>query len=130
MQIEMPARVANLKPFCSKRSANTTVSFKPHFLNDVLIKREISFFFKALFKLLNGNPLGKISDKRARPAVVSTIVVWGTNSPLSLSLVHSVRRTLILAVNSTTLASKARWISPILAKIMPSPLALMRSRVV
>ena len=69
---------------------------------------EISFFFKALFKLLNGKPLGKISDKRARPTVVSTIDVWGMNSPLSLSLVHSVKRTLILEVNSTTLASNAR----------------------
>ena len=62
---------------------------------------EISFFLSALFMWLNGRPLGRISDIRARPTVVSTRLVEGSNSPESLFLVHSVRRTLILAASST-----------------------------
>ena len=91
---------------------------------------EISFFFKALFKWLNGKPLGKISDKSARPTVVSTSEALLENSPVSLSLAHSVMRTVTLAVSSTTSASSARCTSPMSANTKPSPLPLMRSRVV
>ena len=85
--IEMPARVASRKPACSSLSAKITVSFRPHLRNDALMRREISFFFSALLRLANGRPLGRISDSSARPTVVSTSVVVGVNSPLSLSLV-------------------------------------------
>ena len=128
--IEMPALVASRKPFCSSLSANTTVSFRPHLRNEMLMSLEISFFFNALLRLENGRPLGRISDSSARPTVVSTMDVDGTNSPVSLSLFHSVMRTLTLAVSTTWSASSARCTSPTSAKIMPSPLALVRSRVV
>ena len=129
MAIEIPARVAKRKPFCNSLSANTTVSFKPHLRNDTLMSLEISFFFNDLLMLEKGKPLGKISDNKARPTVVSTKLVVGTNSPVSLSLVHSVKRTATLAVNSTTPASKARCTSVKLANTKPSPLPLIRSRV-
>ena len=106
--MEIPARVAKRKPFCSNLSAKTTVSFKPQRRKEVLIKREISFFLSALLMLLKAKPLGRISDNSARPAVVSTKEVADVNSPVTLSLVHSVKRTLILAVISTMPASKAR----------------------
>jgi hypothetical protein len=95
----------------------------------VLISREISFFFSALLMLLKGRPLGRISDSSARPTVVSTSLVSGVNSPVSLFFVHSVRRTLILAVISTCSLSNARCTSAMSEKTMPSPLPLMRSRV-
>ena len=91
---------------------------------------EISFFFKALLMLENGKPLGKISDNKARPAVVSHSLVLGMNSPVSLSLVYSVKRTLMLELSSTSPASNARCTSPVSAKIRPSPFPLIRSRVV
>ncbi len=75
MQIEMPARVARRKPDCSSLSAKTTVSFSPHLRNEVLIRREISFFFSALLRFENGRPFGRISDSSARPTVVSTSLV-------------------------------------------------------
>ncbi|MDT4833663.1 hypothetical protein FQZ97_672800 [compost metagenome] len=106
-----------------------TVSFRPHLRNEVLIRREISFFFSALFSTSKGRPRGRISESRARPTVVSTSVVDGVHSPVALSSVCWVRRTLILAVISTTALSSARCSSDRSAKIMPSPLALMRSRV-
>ncbi len=127
--IEMPARVARRKPVCISLSAKTTVSFRPHLRNDRLIRREISFFFSALSMAANGSPFGRISDSRARPAVVATRRVDGTNSPWSLSFVHSVRRTLTRAVISTTPLSSARCSSARSANTMPSPRALMRSRV-
>ena len=130
MAIEMPARVARRKPFCSSLSANTTVSFRPHLRKEALIRREISFFFSALFISENGRPLGRISLSSARPTVVSTRLVEGTSSPLVLSLDHSVMRTLILAVSSATPASSARCTSPTSENTRPSPLPLMRSRVV
>ena len=77
MQIEMPARVASRKPACSSLSAKTTVSFRPHLRNEVLMRREISFFFSALFRFENGRPFGRISDSSARPTVVSTSLVTG-----------------------------------------------------
>jgi hypothetical protein len=129
MQIEMPARVARRKPACSSLSANTTVSFRPHLRNEVLIRREISFFFSALFRFENGRPFGRISESSARPTVVSTSLVTALNSPLSLSFSYSVRRTLIFAVISTWSLSSARCTSDTSAKTMPSPLPLMRSRV-
>ena len=129
MQIEMPARVARRKPDCSSLSAKTTVSFRPHLRNEVLIRREISFFFSALLRLLNASPFGRISDSKARPTVVSTSLVSGVNSPVSLSFVYSVRRTLIFEVISTWSLSSARCTSATSEKMMPSPLALMRSRV-
>ena len=49
--------------------------------------------------------------------------------PLSLEA-QMEARTLILAVSSTSPASKARCTSPMSEKIRPSPLPLMRSRVV
>ncbi|MNK92600.1 hypothetical protein D3C87_1127290 [compost metagenome] len=128
--IEMPALVARRKPFCSSLSANTTVSFRPHLRNETLMSLEISFFFSALLMFENGRPFGRISDSRARPTVVSTSEVDGVNTPVSLSLVYSVIRTATLAVSSTSLASSARCTSPMSEKIRPSPLPLMRSRVV
>ena len=89
MPIEMPARVASRKPLCSSLSAKTTVSFRPHLRKVTLISREISFFFSALLMLENGRPLGRISDSSARPTVVSTSVVSGANSPVSLSLART-----------------------------------------
>ncbi|MNM89340.1 hypothetical protein D3C81_1015700 [compost metagenome] len=70
-QIEIPARVARRKPDCISLSANTTVARRPHLRNDVLISLEISFFFSARFRTENGRPLGRISDRIARPIVVS-----------------------------------------------------------
>ena len=130
MQIEIPALVANRKPACNSLSANTTVSFKPHLRNDTLMSLEISFFFNALFRLEKGKPLGRISESKARPPVVSQILVEGVNSPVSLSLMYSVRRTLMRAFRSSSPASKARRTSPVSEKTRPSPLPLVRSRVV
>ena len=93
------------------------------------MSREISFFFSALFRFENGRPLGRISDSKARPTVVSTSLVTGVNSPVSLSFSYSVRRTPILAVTSTCSLSSARCTSATSEKMIPSPLALMRSRV-
>jgi hypothetical protein len=126
--IEMPARVASLKPLCSSLSAKTTVSFRPHLRKDTLISLLISFFFSALFRLLKGRPLGRISDSSARPTVVSTSLVVATHSP-SAPLLYSGRRTAIFAVISTWPLSSARITSAMSAKTMPSPLPLMRSRV-
>src|SRR2546427_562535 len=116
MAIEIPACVDRRKPFCSSLSANTTVALRPHLRNEALMSLEISFFLSALFMWLNGRPLGRISDIRARPTVVSTRPVEGSNSPESLFLVHSVRRTLILAASSTWSESSARCTSPMSAK--------------
>ncbi|MDT4873922.1 hypothetical protein FQZ97_1091900 [compost metagenome] len=127
--IEIPARVARRKPFCSSLSAKTTVSFRPHLRKDTLISLEISFFFSGLFSTSKGRPLGRISDSSARPTVVSTREMKGVNSPVALSSVYCCRRTLILAVISTAPLSSARCSSSRSAKIMPSPLPLMRSRV-
>ena len=130
IEIEMPARVASRKPLCSSRSANTTVSFRPQRRNDVLISREISFFFSVLLMLENGRPLGRISDSSARPTVVSTSCVSGTKPPsLSRSFTHSVRRTDTRAVISTMSLSSARCNSAMSLNTMPSPRPLMRSRV-
>ncbi len=129
MQIEMPALVARRKPACSNLSAKTTVSFSPHLRNEVLMSLEISFFLSALFRFENGRPLGRISDSKARPTVVSTSLVIGVNSPVSLSFSYSVRRTAILAVTSTCSLSSARCTSATSEKMIPSPLPLMRSRV-
>ena len=60
----MPARVASRKPACSSLSAKTTVSFRPHLRNEVLIRREISFFFSALLRFENGRPFGRISEQQ------------------------------------------------------------------
>ena len=68
--IEMPALVAKRKPDCNNRSAKMTVSRKPHFRNEVLMSREISFFFSGLLISSKDMPLGKISDKIARPTEV------------------------------------------------------------
>ena len=66
MAIEMPARVASRKPACSSLSANTTVSFRPHLRNEVLIRREISFFFSALLMLRERQALGQdLGQQRA-----------------------------------------------------------------
>ncbi len=92
------------------------------------MRREISFFLSALFRFENGRPLGRISDRSARPTVVSTSLVTGVNSP-SLPFSYSVRRTLILAVTSTCSLSSARCTSATSEKMIPSPLPLMRSRV-
>ena len=56
--IEIPARVARLKPVCINLSANITVSRRPQRWKLALIKREISFFFSALLINGNGNPSG------------------------------------------------------------------------
>ncbi|MPN56066.1 hypothetical protein SDC9_203752 [bioreactor metagenome] len=129
MEIEIPACVDRRKPFCSSLSANTTVAFRPHLRKEALISLEISFFLSALFMLLKARPLGRISDSRARPTVVSTSEVTGSNSPVSLFLFHSVRRTLILACSSVSPASRARCSSIRSANTMPSPLPLILSRV-
>ena len=129
-QIEMPALVAKRKPFCNNLSAKTTVSFNPHLRKETLINLEISFFFSALLMFSKGKPFGKISLSNARPTVVSRIFVDATNSPVVLSLVYSVIRTLTRAVSSATPASKARCTSAILANTKPSPLPFTRSRVV
>ena len=68
--IEIPALVAKRKPDCKSRSAKITVSRKPHFRNEVLISREISFFLRGLLISSKAMPLGKISDKIARPTEV------------------------------------------------------------
>ena len=128
MAIEMPARVASLKPLCSSLSAKITVSFRPHLRKLTLMRREISFFFSALLMLLKGRPFGRISLSSARPTVVATRLVTGSNSP-SAPLTYSVSRTLILAVISTAPLSSARSISVTSENTMPSPLPLMRSRV-
>ena len=129
--IEMPALVASRKPFCSSLSANTTVSFRPHLRNEALISLEISFFFSALLMLENGRPLGRISDSSARPTVVSTSEVDGTNSPRVLVLVPLGQAHVDLGGEFDLRRRRsARCTSPMSAKIMPSPLALMRSRVV
>ena len=69
-QIEMPARVANVKPACISLSAKITVSRRPQRRNEALISLEISFFFSALLISANGSPGGRISDSSARPTVV------------------------------------------------------------
>ena len=69
-QMEMPARVAKVKPDCINLSAKITVSRKPHRRKAALIKREISFFFNALLINSKVSPAGKISDSKARPTVV------------------------------------------------------------
>ncbi|MNJ55711.1 hypothetical protein D3C81_1659530 [compost metagenome] len=71
MAIEIPPRVASLKPDCISLSAKITVSRRPQRRNDWLIRREISFFFSALFSTVKGRPFGRISDSSARPTVVS-----------------------------------------------------------
>ena len=68
--IEIPALVAKRKPDCKRRSAKITVSRSPHLRKDVLIRREISFFFSGLLISSNDMPLGKISDNIARPTEV------------------------------------------------------------
>ena len=103
--MEMPARVARRKPYCSSLSAKTTVSLSPHLRKETLIRREISFFLSALLTKENGRPMGRISLSKARPAVVSTRLVEAVNSPVSLSLACSVMRTVTRAVRSTSLAS-------------------------
>ena len=67
---EIPALVAKRKPDCKRRSAKITVSRRPHLRNEVLIKREISFFFRGLLISSKVMPLGKISDRIARPTEV------------------------------------------------------------
>ena len=52
------------------------------------------------------------------------------NSPVSLSLVYSVMRTAILAVSSTTLASRRALDFTDVGEDQASPLALMWPRVV
>jgi len=129
IEIEMPARVASLKPDCISLSAKTTVSFSPHLRNEALISRLISFFLSVLLMLVKGSPLGRISESSARPAVVSTRRVSGTKPSPSALLLHSVRRTLTRAVISTSPQSSARCSSARSANTMPSPRPLMRSRV-
>ncbi len=68
---EMPARVAMVKPCCISLSAKITVSRSPQRRKPTLIRREISFFFSALFSSENGSPAGRISERSARPMVVS-----------------------------------------------------------
>ena len=68
---EMPARVAVVKPACMSLSAKITVSRRPQRRNDALISLEISFFLRALLISGNGRPGGRISDRSARPIVVS-----------------------------------------------------------
>ena len=132
--IEIPARVAKRKPACNSLSAKITVSLKPQRRNDKLIKREISFFLSALLMLSNAMPLGKISDNMARPTVVWRKVTFLTKraSPsASLSTKsYSVIRTAMRVANSTCLFSYARITSLISANVIPSPLALIASRVV
>src|SRR5206468_12081006 len=95
IQMEIPALVARRKPDCKSLSANTTVSFRPHLRKDTLMSLEISVFFNALLMLEKVRPLGRISDSSAGPPVGSHSLDDGSNSPVSLFLVHSVRRTLM-----------------------------------
>ena len=74
--IEIPAFVAKRKPDCNNRSAKITVSRKPHLRNEVLINREISFFFRGLLMFSKAIPLGRISDKIALPTDVWIKVVF------------------------------------------------------
>ena len=84
----MPARVARRKPVLQQ-----LVGEDHRLLQAALAERgvdeacEISFFFSALLMFENGRPLGRISDSSARPTVVSTSLVYGVNSPVSLSFV-------------------------------------------
>ncbi|CPM37947.1 Uncharacterised protein [Bordetella pertussis] len=101
MAIEMPPRVARRKPDCISLSAKITVSRRPQRRNDWLIRREISFFFRALFSTVKGRPLGRISDSSARPTVVSWRCLTGCHSPCS-SRSYSVRRTVMRVCSSTS----------------------------
>ncbi len=109
MAIEIPARVARRKPDCSSLSAKITVSRRPHLRNAVLIRREISFFLSGLFSTENGSPLGRISDRIARPTVVACSVILGAkraspSASLSTSS-YSVIRTFTREASSTSLFS-------------------------
>src|SRR6218665_3718388 len=84
MAIEMPARVARRKPFCSSLSANTTVAFSPHLRKETLIRREISFFLSALLTYENGRPRGRMFDSKALAAGVFLSPGVGPSAPLSL----------------------------------------------
>src|SRR2546426_4533041 len=68
-QIEMPARVAMVKPACMSLSAKITVSRSPQRRKDALMSFEISFFLSALLINSKGRPTGRISESRARPTV-------------------------------------------------------------
>ena len=131
--MEIPALVAKRKPDCNNRSAKITVSRKPHLRNEVLIKREISFFLSGLLISAKAIPLGKISDKIARPTEVCWTEVFATKrsspSAVLLTISYSVIRTAIRLATSTIPASYARITSGISAKTMPSPLPLILSRV-
>ena len=101
--IEMPPRVASRKPFCISWSAKITVARRPQRRNEALIRREISFFFSALFISSNGRPFGRISDSSARPTVVCTSRLTGRKS--SPSLAYSTSRTATRVASSTSLLS-------------------------
>ena len=105
MAIEMPARVASRKPFCISWSAKMTVSRRPQRRNEALMRRLISFFFSARLSRSKGSPLGRISESRARPTVVSTRIGRGAVSPVSRSRVYSTSRTTIFVPSSTWLLS-------------------------
>ena len=126
----MPARVARRKPACSSLSAKTTVSFRPHLRNEVLIRREISFFFSALLMFENGRPFGRISDSSARPTVVSTSLVLGVNSPrfLVLLVLGQAHRDLGGDLDLRRCRARAA-LRRRRRRSCPRPCALMRSRV-
>ena len=68
---EMPPRVASAKPACISLSAKITVSRRLQRRKLALMRREISFFLSGLLMNENGSPGGRISDRIARPTVVS-----------------------------------------------------------
>ncbi|EJX01760.1 hypothetical protein EVA_10133 [gut metagenome] len=54
-----------------KASAKITVARRPHLRKQRLINLAISFFLRVRFSSLKLIPSGRISDKSARPTVVS-----------------------------------------------------------
>ena len=82
MAIEMPARVASLKPLCSSLSAKTTVSFRPHLRKRHVDQARDLLLLQRLVDVAEGQALGQdLADSSARPTVVATRLVTGSNSP-------------------------------------------------
>ena len=125
---EIPPRVARLYPACISLSAKMTVSRSPQRRKLALMIFEISFFLSGLLIVANGRPAGRISDSSARPTVVSKRSRRSVCSP-SAPVTVCLMRTWIFACSSTLRDSYARDTSSMSANSMPSPLALILSRV-
>src|SRR5437773_2085654 len=119
-QIDMPARVAMVKPACISLSAKITVSRSPQRRKDALMSLEISFFLSALLINSKGRPTGRISESRARPTVVrwrTSLSIFSPPGPNSASRM----RTVTPACSSALPESYARATSVTSANTMASP---------